>query len=251
MSTIPSWLGATTGQQPAAGQINQFLGTHNAQYLYAATQTASQTTNAGATTSTNNLWLAQSFSTAGGQTAIGYVIVPVTTTTASGANLSTTTLSLYANTAGAPSGAALVSTTLTAEYANLASGGTATSRLIYPLPVTGLTASTTYWLVLHSTASTGSYTWERSTQVSGASTSPTGVTWTAQGYGFIYQVFDQTVSGLLTSVWEDSGARWTARTYNANGTIASLAEYTAAQGSGYVQGYRALSYSGTLLKGAA
>jgi hypothetical protein len=247
MVTSATWLGATTGSLPTAAQQAAFLGVHKVQMLYAATQTAGQTTNGAASTSSNNLWLGQSFSTAGGQTAIGYVIVPVTTTTTSGSALSSTTLSLYANTAGAPSGAALASVTVTAEYANLASGGTATNRLIYPLPVTGLTASTTYWLVLHSTASTGSYTWFRSNQASGASTSATGSSWAAQTYGFVHQVFDQTASGTLTAIWEDSGARWQALTYNAALNASTLAQYTAGQGSGYVQGYRALSYSNSLL----
>jgi hypothetical protein len=246
--TTASWQGAASAQPPLAAQVNQLLGVHKSQNLYAAVQTAGQTTNGSASTSSNNLWLAQSFSTAGGQTAIGYVIAPVTTTTASGAGLTPTTLSLYANSAGAPSGAALVSTTLTAEYANLASGGTATTRLIYPLPVAGLTASTTYWLVLHSTASSGSYTWFRSNQVSGASTSTNGTAWTGQGYGFVYQVFDQTASGLLTCTWEDSGARWSALTYGTTGVLASTAEYTVAQGANaYVQSYRALTYTNGLL----
>lgn len=247
--TTNTWLGATTGQPPLAVQPNALFGIHKSQMLYAGAQTAGQTTNGAATTSTNNLWLAQSFSTAGGQTAIGYVIAPITTTSTSGSALSTTTLSLYANSAGAPTGSALVSTTLTAEYANLASGGTNTNRLIYPLPITGLTASTTYWLVLHSTASSGSYTWFRSNQASGASTSTNGTAWTAQTYGFVYQVFDQSIVAPLTAVWEDSGVRWQALTYNTVEEIASLGQYTLAQSSSYVQGYRTLSFSnGSLQK---
>lgn len=246
--TSSTWLGATAGSLPAAAQQQAFLGIHGTTYLYAGTQQAGQTTNGSTSTSSNNLWLAQSFTTGASQTAVGYVIVPVTTTTASGGSLSTTTLALYANSAGAPSGSALVSTTVTAEYANLASGGTATNRLIYPLPVSGLAAATTYWLVLQATASTGSYTWFRSNQASGASTSTNGTSWTAQAYGFVYQVFDQSASGLLTAVWEDGGARWQALTYSTVNEVASLGQYTLAQASGYVQGYRAMSYSNGLLQ---
>jgi hypothetical protein len=246
--TSSTWLGATTGSLPAAVQQQAFLGIHATQMLYAGVQQAGQTTNGSTSTSTNGTWLAQSFTTGGGQTAVGYVIVPVTTTSTSGSSLSTTTLSLYANSAGAPTGSALVSTTLTAEYANLASGGTATNRLVYPLPVTGLTAATQYWLVLHSTASTGAYTWYRSNQASGASTSTNGTAWTAQAYGLVYQVFDQTASGLLTAVWEDSGARWQALTYSGVSEIATVGQYTLAQAGGYVQGYRAMSYSNGLLQ---
>lgn len=246
--TSNTWLGATTGQLPTAAQQQAFLGVHKTQMLYAGVQQAGQTTNGSTSTSSNGLWLAQSFTTGASQTTVGYVIVPVTTTTTSGSSLGTTTLALYANTSGAPSGSPLVSTTVTAEYANLASGGTATSRLIYPLPATGLTAATQYWLVLQSTASAGSYTWYQSNQASGASTSPNGTAWTAQTYGFVYQVFDQTAAGQLTAVWEDSGARWQALYYGTTGEVSSLGQYTLAQGGGYQQGYRTLSYSGGLLQ---
>lgn len=253
MVTTPAWLAATAGQPQVAGQVNQFLGTHASIVLYAAVQTAAQATAGGASTSTNGLYLAQQFTTAVGQTAVGYVLVPVTTTTPTGSSLATTTLSLYANSAGAPSGAALVSTTLTAEYANLASGGTATVPVIYPLSVTGLTASTTYWLVLAAAGNvSNSYTWYRSNQASGASTSPTGATWTAQTYGFKYQVFDQTASGLQVATREDAGARWTASSYTAAGLISTYAEYTAGQSAaGYLQSFRTFSYSGGLLTGVA
>jgi len=251
--TTPTWLGATSGSPPFAGQISQFLGTHSAQYLYTGVQTAAQTTAGSTSSNTNGLYLAQSFTTAAGQSAVGYVVVPVSTTTASGSLLATTTLSLYATSGGAPSGSPLVSTVVTAEYANLATGGTATVKVPIPLPVTGLTASTTYWLVLAAAGSAShSYTWYRSNQTSGASTSATGASWSAQTYGFEYAVYDQTASGVLAATWEDSGARWTALTYNALSQIASLAEYTVGQtASGYTQGYRALTYSNGLLTKAA
>lgn len=247
----PTWLAATSSQLPQAAQVNQFLGTHAIQNLYAAVQTAGQTTAGAAATSTNALWLAQSFTTAASQTAVGYVIVPVSTTTTSGALLAPTALSLYANSVGAPSGSALASTTVTAEYANLATGGTNTVKIPVPLPATGLTASTTYWLVLAAAGNvSNSFTWFRSNQASGASTSTTGTgSWSAQTYGFEFQVFDQTASGQLTCTWEDAGARWTASTYNAtSGALATYAEYTAGQtAAGYVQSYRSLAYSSGLL----
>lgn len=249
--TTSTWLAATSGPLPTAAQQQAFLGVHKAQMLYAGVQQAGQTTNGSTSTSSNGLWLAQSFTTGASQTAVGYVIVPVTTTATSGASLASTTLALYANGAGAPTGSALGSVTVTAEYANLASGGTATNRLVYPLPVTGLSAATTYWLVLQSTASTGSYAWYRSNQTSGASTSTNGTAWTSQAYGFVYQVFDQAAAGQLTAVWEDSGARWQALYYGTTGEAASLAQYTLAQSGGYVQGYRNFTYSGGLLQGVA
>lgn len=253
MATTPIWLAATSGQQGNAGQVNQFLGTHASTILYAAVQTAAQTTAGSASTSTNGLYLAQSFTTAAGQTAIGYVTVPVTTTTTSGSSLATSTLSLYANSSGAPTGSALVSTTLTAEYAHSASGGTPTVSVLYPLPITGLTAATTYWLVLAAAGGvSNSYTWYRSNQTSGASTSTTGTSWTAQTYGFLYKVFDQTASGLQVATRDDSGARWTATTYTALNQISTYAEYTAGQTSaGYLQSFRTFSYTSGLLTGVA
>lgn len=247
-----NWLGATSGQLPLAQQVNQFLVTHPTTYLYAATSQASVVTSGATTTSSNGLYLAQSFTTGASQTAVGYVLAPISTTTTTGASLTPTTLSLYANSAGAPTGAALGSVTLTAEYAYLSTAnGNTNTFTVYPLPVTGLTAATTYWLVLASTASTGAYTWFRSASGSGASTSPNNSTWTAQAYGFRYNVFDQSASGLETATWEDSGARWTASTYVTAASInqyASFAEYTVAQGAnGYVQGYRAFTYTNGLL----
>jgi hypothetical protein len=247
--TTNTWLGATATQPPKAQQVNAFLGVHASTELYAAVQQSAVTTSGATTTSTNGLWLAQSFTTGSSQTAIGYIEGPISTTTSTGANLSTTTLSLYANSGGAPTGSALASTTLTAEYAYLStSNGNTNIFTIYPLPVTGLTASTTYWLVLHSTASTGAYTWFRSAAASGASTSTNGTAWTAQTYGFRYAVYDQTASGLLTATWSDAGARWTASTYTSQNQISTYAEYTVGQtASGYTQGFRTFTYSNGLL----
>jgi hypothetical protein len=254
MAVTPTWQAATSGQAASAGHVNQFLGTHSATVLYAATQKAAQTTAGSTSTSTNGLYLAQSFATQPGQTTIGYVSVPITTTTSSGASLATTTLSLYANSGSAPTGSPLISTTLTAEYAYQASGaGTATVNVIYPLPIAGLTASTTYWLVLAAAGNVShSYSWYRSNQTSGASTSANGTTWAAQTYGLMYAIFDQTASGHITAMWEDSGARWTTLGYVSNGEINTVAEYTAGQtAAGYLQSYRLLSYTNGVVTGVA
>jgi hypothetical protein len=254
VSVVPTYMAATTGSQPLAGAVNQLLGTHTSQVLYAGTLQHSQTTAGSASTASNGLYLAQEFSTGSSQSAIGYVTIPVTTTTTSGSSLATTTLSLYMNSGGAPSGSALASTTITAEYANLASGGTATALVTYPLPVTGLSVGSLYWLVLSAAGTSGNhYTWYRSNQTSGASTSPTGSTWTAQTYGFEYAIYDQTVTGNATCTWDDSGARWTWLNY-ASGTnaLSQYAEYTAGQtATGYLQSVRSLTYSTGLLAGVA
>ena len=219
--------------------------------LWTGTLISAQQTSGAATTSTNNLWLAQSFITGASQTAVGYVIVPLTTTSTSSSTLAPTTISIYANSAGAPTGAALVSTTVTAEYANKASGGTTTTFVQYMLPVSGLSTATTYWIVVHSTASSGFFTWERSNQVSGASTSTNGTAWTAQGYGFEYGIFDASASGQVQGTWEDSGARWTSMTYNALNQLSTIAEYTVDQNSTYQQSFRTLTYTTGFLTGVA
>lgn len=249
-----SWLAATSGQPPLAQHINQFLVPHPTTYLYTGNSQASVVTSGATTTGTNNLWLAQSFTTGASQTAIGYVQVPISTTTTTGANLAPTTLSLYANSAGAPTGAALVSTTLTAEFAYLTtSNGNTNVFTTIPLPITGLTPATTYWLVLHSTTSTGQFTWFRSASASGASTSTNGTTWTAQSYGFRYNVFDQFPTAPLVAIWGDSGARWwVGGSFQSSSQVGQAAEYTGGQtAAGYNQGFRLYFYSGALLTGTS
>jgi hypothetical protein len=151
-------------------------------------------------------------------------------------------VTLRTNNAGAPSSTILGTTTLASEYV---ATGPATS--VIPMPVTGLTASTTYWIVLSATGdSTHHFNWSKSNQVSGTSTSPDGITWTPQAYGSLYEVWDQTISGIQPIIlWEDSGARWVWLNYNADDTVATIAEYTAGQTTtGYMQSFRNLTYSG-------
>lgn len=252
MSPVTTWLAATTGQPPLAQQINQFLVTHPTQYIYAGILKDNQVVNGAGHTNSQSQYMAQAFTTSAGQTTIGYVIAPITSFTASGSTLGTITLSVYANAAGAPTGAPLVTVTITTEYAHLVSNSVFNTPVLYPLPVTGLTASTTYWLVT-TPAGNGSfhYGWEQSNQASGASLSSNGSTWTAQTYGFQYQIYDQTAAGLITATWEDSGARWTTWTYGTTPPIvATRAEYTAGQtASGYNQGFRTYLYSNGLLQG--
>lgn len=240
MATAPTWLAATANQPPKATQVNQFLGTHKTQLLYPSVQKAAQTTAGSGNTQSNGLYIAQSFSTAVGQTAIGYVILTISTT-GGFSGLTPTTLTLRTNNAGAPSSTILGSTTIASEYV---AAGPATS--VFPMPVTGLTASTTYWLVIAAAGdSTHHFNWSKSNQVSGTSTSPDGVTWTAQAYGSLYQVWDQTITGTQPLLlWEDAGARWVWLNFNGDGTLANVAEFTAGQTStGYMQSFRTFTYS--------
>lgn len=248
MATTPTWQAATAGQPARAGHVNQLLATHQVQVLYAGVQTAAQSATGTGNVTTNGTWIAQSFTTASGQTSIGYVVAYISSGGAfSGSQLGPTTLSLYASSGGAPSGSPLASVTMTAEYVQ-----GAPLLVTFPLPVTGLAASTTYWLVLAPAGdATYAYTWFKSTQTSGASTSTDGTTWTAQGYGLVFEVYDQTASGLLTATWEDAGARWTWTGYvTGTNQVQQYAEYTVGQtASGYMQSLRNFSYSNGLLTG--
>jgi hypothetical protein len=238
----PTWLAATSGQAPKVAQVNQNLGTHKAQLLYTSLRKANQSTAGAGNTQTNGLYIAQSFTTAVGQTQTGYIVLTISTTGGLTGLLPPTTVTLRTNNAGAPSSTILGTTTLASEYV---ATGPATS--VIPMPVTGLTASTTYWIVLSATGdSTHHFNWSKSNQVSGTSTSPDGITWTPQAYGSLYEVWDQTISGIQPIIlWEDSGARWVWLNYNADDTVATIAEYTAGQTTtGYMQSFRNLTYSG-------
>lgn len=238
MSAIPTWLGATANQPAQAGQANQFLGAHPNTFLYAAAVQAQANTAGTGSQGSSASWLAQSFTTAVGQTQIGRVVLQLAVT----GSPAPVTISIYASSGGLPTGAALVSTALPAEFVAASAGAVS-----IPLPLT-VTASTQYWIVMSEIGSGGAqYSWSKNNVGSGAATSANGTTWAAAAYGLMYQVYDQTASGLLTHTWEDSGARWTWLGYNASNQLTALREYTVAQASGYVQANRALTYSGNQL----
>lgn len=241
MTTAPTWKAATSGQLPVTSQVNQFLGPHTTQFLYPSLRKANQSTAGTGTVQTNGTYIAQSFTTAVGQTQVGYVRITLQTTGGFTGLLPPTTLSLHANNAGAPASTALQTVTMASEYV-----GSAPAIVDFPLPTTGLTASTTYWLVLAAAGdSTHHYNWGKSNQTSGASTSPDGVTWTAQAYGLLYEVWDQSIQDVNPKfTWEDGGARWLWLDYNANDTLNVIAEYTAGQTSTtYAQSFRTLTYT--------
>lgn len=240
MTGIPSWLGAAAGQSALAGQVNQFLGAHAVTFVYTGVQRAAQSTAGTGAVNSNSLWIGQSFATAAGQTAVGRVVLTLAETGAP----APLTVSLYATLSGAPTGSPLVSTVVPREFLT----GTA-AALSIPLLAT-VTASTTYWIVTTAVGDPSDlYSWSKSNQTSGASTSTNGTTWTAQTYGLLFQVYDQSTSSGLVHTFEDAGARWTGLSYNTSNQITRVQEYTAAQASGYIQANRALSYSGALLTG--
>lgn len=253
MPTTPNWQTGVPGQSPLAAHVGQSLGTHSSTFIYQGVTKATQGTNGAAATSTNGTWLAQSFTTAAGQTTVGHVEIALTTTTTTGSLLSPATVQLRTNNAGAPSTTILASTTVTAEYANGFSGGVNTVRIGIPLPVTGLTAATVYWIVVPAVGNaSNSYTMFRSNQTSGASTSVNGTAWTAQAYGFTYLVGDLTGFAQLRSLYDDNGARWTWYTYGTGNQSNITYVYNVGQtAAGYLQDSRTATYSNNILTGMA
>lgn len=240
---FPTWLAATSGQLPLAQQPNALLVTHPSTILYVGTARDFHYTAIGSSAASTN-WNAQSFTTSVGQTTVGYVILDMTSTVGTASTLAPLTVSLYTNNAGAP-GTAIVSTQLTSELVfNYPS-----HNILIPLPATGLTASSTYWIVTNAVGTVSNqFNWVKSDQVTGASTSPDGVTWTAQAYGLTYQIFDQVGGGAQIASWDDNGARWSWVGRDSLQRIQYLAEFTAGQtATGYIQGLRSFFYSNGLL----
>jgi hypothetical protein len=222
-------------QPTKAAQVNQFLGTHQANFIYVGVSQGSSTTLAGTGTNSNGLYIAQQFTPGSTQTIQRWLL-----------NLSVTgsptplTFTIQTNNSGAPSGTVLSTTLIPADYLT----GTAANVSVPTAPVT-FTGATTYWFVLNAVGDASDYfTVGRTTATSGASTSTNGTSWSAQTYGLYYNRFDATATGNLTHTYEDSGARWTTFLWNANNTPSGLDEYTLAQGSNaYLYSGRSFTYS--------
>lgn len=236
----PNWVGATSGSSPLANQANQFLGTHAATLVYQGALFSSQTATGSGTVASNNLWIAQSFTTGASTTAVGR-IAPVLAVTGGPVPM---TVQIRANNAGAPATTALVTTVIPPGWGN----GSALAQSI-PLPVTGLSPSTEYWLVTQPAGDASDfYAFTKSNQTSGASTSTNGTSWTAQTYGIEYSAYDQTATPPLVHTWEDADARITDITSNTNGTPAAYEEYTVAQGTNqFVYSFRGFTYTSGVL----
>lgn len=254
MSVIPTWLAATPGFVGQSGQVNQFLGSHNASFLTSGTVRSGQTTGTAVYNSTQTQWTSQLFQTASTQTSVAYLLLQISTIGGSPTSqlISPLTVSVYADVGGVPGGPALASTSIlsSAVYSS-------PFWLTVPLVLAGLTVNTEYHIVIPEVGTTGHYyVWQQSNQPGGAATSPDGVTWTNQTYGLLYQIEDLSGGGLaglpIQYIYEDGGARITQFLYNANGSINQIIEYTVAQGSGNaVMQTRTLSYTNGLLTGVS
>jgi hypothetical protein len=168
--------------------------------------------------------------------------------TGNGCDLS---FSVYSNSSTVPGAAQTLSGSVTAVTLPADFITTSLAYVYVPLPVTGLSTSTTYWIVAKSgdingnnLGDAGNYvTFEKSNQVTGAATYTT--TWATQSYGFMYSEFDQTSAALpLTMIYEDGGARWTYIGWS-NNKISSINEYTVSQGTGQMRSVRSITFPGS------
>lgn len=227
-----------------AGHVNQLLTTHQVSYVYAGALASQQATAGVGSVATNGLYVAQAFTTASAQTTVGYIVLTVSFT----GSPTPLGVSLQATSGSGPSGTALASAWLPSDFASSSPGA-----VTVLLPVTGLASSTQYWVVAAATGDGSDFfSWSKSNQSSGAATSPDGVSWTGQSYGLLFQVWDGTTAGGLTGVYEDSGARTTVYSYTGGGLVSRVQEFTLGQtASGYSASARTLSYSGSLMAGAA
>lgn len=245
----PTWLGASAGYGALSGQVNQNLTTHNSVWTYSGSAvTASATTGTAVYTSTDGLYLAQSFTTGASQTGIGQVWIQLSVVGGSPLTATVTPLvvSLYASASGQPTGSALASATVVEQDVYIGP-----YWLSVPL-VASVTPSTVYQLVVSPAGTaTAYYAWQQSNQPSGAFTAPDGMTWTNQAFGYMYQVYDDSgTTGPLLSMVDDDGARYLQLTY-ASGILSTLTEYAQTQNGTGITQVRTLTYSGAQLIGIA
>lgn len=236
----PAWLAADAGQPTNAGQINQFLGTHAGTIVYTGVVQSQQNTVGTGSSSSNGLYLAQSFTTGASQTTIGRVVLTLDKTGAP----TPLSVSIQATSSGSPSGTPLVTTLMPNDFL-----GTSSGTFSIPTPVTGLTPATQYWVVWNAVGDVSNFfSWFKSNQVTGAKTSANGTTWTAQTFGYLYQVVDNTGVQPVVHTWDDNSARWSIMLYNGLNQIVTLGEYNAGQTTtGYLLSVRSLAYTAGLL----
>jgi hypothetical protein len=251
VTEIPVYKAAVVGGPGNAGGVNQSLVPHSATAIFdSAVLTAGQSTGTGVYTTTEAQYLSQQFQTTATQTTISEVWVQVSVVGGSAITnvIDPLTVGIYADAGGEPIGSALASATVS-ETSVYSSG----FWVVVPLPVTGLSSSTSYHVVVNAAGtSTSYYVWQNNNQTSGGSISPDFVAWTDQTFGFMYRVYDQTSTGgsLMTYLVEDSGARWTKYGYDGTNELTTIDEYTTDQtGNGSFTSSRTLSYTGGFLTG--
>lgn len=253
MVDTPSWQAASTNYAGNAVHVNQFLGTHTSEFIYSGTIQDSQSTGNSVYSSTQGNYLAQTFTTATNQTAVGSLQLQVSTIGGSPTSelISPLVVGIYATAGNTPTGSPLAYTEILSLYVY-----SSPFWVTVPLPVVGLTGGTKYAIVTGSVGTSSHYyVWQHSNQVSGASTSTnSGVSWTANNYGFMYRVSDNSVgsgSSLPIFVYDDNGNRWTKFSYNSNGTLATVSGRTLAQNGTFLTFSSTLTYTNGLVTGVS
>lgn len=213
MVNTPNWQGAVPGQAGTAGQVNQFLGSHNSSVSYGGVLAIDSGSGSAVYNETYDQYMAQLFTTTNTQTSVDYVQLQLNAVGGSPvtALIPPIQVSLVTDNFGEPSTTVLASVTLQSTYVYSSS-----FWVVAPLS-TSVTANTAYWVVTNQVGNSGHYyAWQRALDSAGASVSSDGVTWTSQPYSMMYQVFEQGNSnnGSPTLINEDSGARITTLTYD-------------------------------------
>jgi hypothetical protein len=242
MST-PAWNAVVVGSPFAAGNINQFLGTHDVNaYIYQGVSTLDGVSSGTGTVYTNSgsaaQYIDQPFTTAVGQTTLTRIDIYVGANVGDGAD---TTIGIYADSGGAPTGTALASYVLPKEF-------DLNGWVSMPFGLTGLSASTLYHILIEGTTDTSNYSGfaDGTTINAAAQTSPTGIggTWTTLGKELAYNICAGT-NGLLRNTIEDGGARWVGLDYTAE-KLTTIREY-----NGTFRSVRTLTYTGGILTSVA
>ena len=238
----PTYIAVTDGDSFIAGQINQYLGTHDISYIYAG---ASVNSNTGTIAAYDELYdqaVAQSFFAASAG-AVGWV-----TLWAKAASVGSDVIfSIQPDSGGSgPTGTVLGQTLVPADHFSSASAGAAVT---FPIPVTGLTSGDVYWVCASMGGSSVSYVeFGYIAAHAGLATSAGGsAAWSISASTSLYfDISSGGTFGKLYGTWEDEGARWTWITWAA-GLLVDVYEYTAGSApSNELQSARAITYTGVL-----
>lgn len=251
MAITQNWTAAVAGQGANAGMINQFLGSHSASFLRSGGTIQSQNNIGNAVyQSTATQWLSQIFAMGASQSTIGGVNIQLSAVGGSPINqtINPLTVQIYADAGGLPTGSPLATVTIneTVVYS-------APFWLTVPLVLTGLTPNAFYHVAVEMVGNgTNYYAWQESTPTFGAATSPDGVNWTLASYSLMFQVTDLTGTGQLQYIIEDNGARTLQLSYNSQGLLSQIVEYTVGQTTlGNLQNTRSLTYTNGFLTGVS
>ena len=248
MSQVPTMLAQASGYPTNAGSVTQFLGAHNAVFIYSgAVVQAQQATGTGVYQTTQGQWLSQTITTGSTQTLLGSVGLQLSAVGGSPTLPLTAplTVALYTDVGGSP-GSAIATTTVSGQYVYSAPFWL---QVPFGLAVTG---STTYHVVVSPVGTSSHYyLWQQSNQLQGAATAPDGALWTQQGYGLMWQALDSTPSGRLLSISEDNGQLITQFTYTSLGLVATVTQTAVTQSGSSISSSGTLSYSNGLLTGVS